>query len=387
MFTVCPKCTLTLAVTAIDLRVGQGYVRCGRCANVFNALLTLSEEPSESGSGAGGSPPSPSGTGSQPSFTGSWSGSGPTRSQALPAGGPKTHLATEQSFDGSIENESSRAEGTGTFETILLEGDAITQTEEFVPEESVDSELEALTMRLGVPAHELSAASEDDASEDDASADDASAADASAADAASNDVAAADAAALDLAPAGLRHPRPRRWLWGAGSILMVLLLSVQAIHHWRDSLAQSPLLNRPLSRLYASIGLPLNPRWNLSAYDLRQLGATADPEDGKAIHVRLSLANRAARAQPMPLLRLTLLDRYGKSIAARELAPSEYLPRGQAPRSFLGSDERIDSEITVRDPGSDSASFELDVCLRLQGRLRCAGDALAGTPAVAASKS
>src|SRR5580700_8706942 len=45
MFTVCPKCMLTLAVTANDLRMGQGYVRCGRCANVFNALLALSEEP------------------------------------------------------------------------------------------------------------------------------------------------------------------------------------------------------------------------------------------------------------------------------------------------------------------------------------------------------
>ena len=47
MFTVCPKCMLTLAVTANDLRMGQGYVRCGRCANVFNALLALSEEPTE----------------------------------------------------------------------------------------------------------------------------------------------------------------------------------------------------------------------------------------------------------------------------------------------------------------------------------------------------
>src|SRR5580693_8855781 len=47
MFTVCPKCTLTLAVTAADLRTGQGYVRCGRCMNVFNALMGLSEEPGE----------------------------------------------------------------------------------------------------------------------------------------------------------------------------------------------------------------------------------------------------------------------------------------------------------------------------------------------------
>src|SRR6185437_10945955 len=35
---------LTLAVTATDLRVAQGYVRCGRCLNVFNALARLSEE-------------------------------------------------------------------------------------------------------------------------------------------------------------------------------------------------------------------------------------------------------------------------------------------------------------------------------------------------------
>ena len=43
MFTICPKCTLTLVVTTVDLRAGQGYVRCGRCANVFNALIALRE--------------------------------------------------------------------------------------------------------------------------------------------------------------------------------------------------------------------------------------------------------------------------------------------------------------------------------------------------------
>ena len=44
MFTVCPKCALTLVVTAADLRVAQGYVRCGRCSSVFNALARLTEE-------------------------------------------------------------------------------------------------------------------------------------------------------------------------------------------------------------------------------------------------------------------------------------------------------------------------------------------------------
>jgi predicted Zn finger-like uncharacterized protein len=44
MFTVCPKCALTLTVTAADLRIAQGFVRCGQCTNVFNALLVLSDE-------------------------------------------------------------------------------------------------------------------------------------------------------------------------------------------------------------------------------------------------------------------------------------------------------------------------------------------------------
>ncbi len=102
--------------------------------------------------------------------------------------------------------------------------------------------------------------------------------------------------------------------------------------------------------------------------------------------MRLSVANHAARAQPMPLLRLTLLDRYGKRIAARDLTPQEYAPRGQAARTLLGHDERVDSEVAVRDPGGDSASFELDVCLPLQGQVRCAGDAVAGASAIAASR-
>lgn len=41
VLTTCPKCTLRLVATAEDLRVAQGYVRCGRCENVFNALSHL----------------------------------------------------------------------------------------------------------------------------------------------------------------------------------------------------------------------------------------------------------------------------------------------------------------------------------------------------------
>ncbi len=119
-----------------------------------------------------------------------------------------------------------------------------------------------------------------------------------------------------------------------------------------------------MTRTYAALGVRLEPHWDLAAYEVRQQGAESDAKDAHVIHVRLSLANHATRAQPVPVLRLTLLDRYGKRIARRDLAPDEYWPRGHTSQSFLSADQRIDSEVAVRDPNADSASFELDVCLR-----------------------
>jgi predicted Zn finger-like uncharacterized protein len=403
MFTVCPKCMLTLAVTANDLRMGQGYVRCGRCANVFNALLALSEEPAQEAGASQEPTPADRATSSQIAKalreTPEESVAAPaqTPANAEAASGPPMHLPTEQSSDGAIENESNFADGTGTFETIVLEGEAITQTEEYVPEESVDHEIAALTHRLALSSHGRSDTDDgEDGASDQAAAEDTSIESSDeredAADEAAHETAdAVDEAADDTAPDGLglaprRAPSTRpRWTWIAGTITMLLLLVLQAINHWRDALASSPPWRSAISRAYGAVGVPLDPHWDLGAYEVRQQGAVADPTDSQLIRVRVSLANHAMRSQPMPLLRLTLLDRYGKRIAASDLTPAQYWPAGVPPRAYLGHDERIDSEITVRDPSAASASFELDVCLHGRGdALHCAAD-LPPNPALAGS--
>jgi predicted Zn finger-like uncharacterized protein len=406
MFTVCPKCMLTLAVTAHDLRMGQGYVRCGRCANVFNALLTLSEEPAEEISSSA-PPPTPADRASTSQIAAALrEDASPSAPAAEATSGPLTHLPTEQSSDGSIETESNFAAGTGTFETIVLEGEAISQTEEYVPEESVDSELAALTHRLEVASHEPLAhppereaeASASDTVANAADADhlmtedteeelvtedaltDGAVADDVIEDYVVGDYVVSEEAAADAIDADGFEPSPpppsrARWAWIGGSIALLLLLGLQAVHHWRNALAASPPWNAALAPTYAALGMPLEPHWDLTAYDVRQQGASADPVDPEVIRVRLSLANHAARAQPLPLLRLTLLDRYGKRVAASELAPSQYWPPGVPARTFIGRDERIDTEVAVRDPSAASASFELDVCLRGgTGTVRCAAD-------------
>ena len=45
MLTRCPNCVTSFRVTAEQLKVKQGRVRCGQCQKVFNALDTLIDEP------------------------------------------------------------------------------------------------------------------------------------------------------------------------------------------------------------------------------------------------------------------------------------------------------------------------------------------------------
>ncbi len=169
-----------------------------------------------------------------------------------------------------------------------------------------------------------------------------------------------------------RPPLTRGWI--IGSALAGFLLILQLVHFNRDALARSATLGPMLTGLYGFFGLELSPVWNLQAYELRQWGATADPKAGGALRVRASLFNNGSRAQPYPLLRLTLQDRFGNKLAARDLKPQEYL-RGAPTGKFLDAGQRVDAEIAVVDPGKDAVGFEMDVCLRAaRERIVCAGD-------------
>jgi hypothetical protein len=164
-------------------------------------------------------------------------------------------------------------------------------------------------------------------------------------------------------------------MWTAGSVLLGLLLAIQVVHHYRNDLAATESFNRPLTSLYAVLGMPLVPRWNLTAYEVRQLGASTAAEAPGQITVRASVKNGAHQAQPLPLLRVTLQDRFGNRIAARDVPPQSYLPRAIPPSSLLSAGQRIDAEIAFVDPGSNAVGFEIDACLPTpNGEIACAND-------------
>jgi hypothetical protein len=289
MYTSCPHCSLLMAVNVLDLRQGQGYVRCRRCFSIFNALASLGGEPPVGGS----EPP-----------------------QALPA---------------------SAAPGEAPPATAVTPEPLTAAPEPPKPGKSKRSGRRDLGLALDVGLDPPDADN----------------------------------------PLGTYKPavssRNWRWVMVLVAVLVVLALAARAVHDLRQELVAVPALKQPLTRVYALFGVALEPHWDLSVYDVRQLGAEAQEGEPPRVQIRISIANNAQRPMPDPVLRVTLMDRFGSRVGLRELTPREYLR--DLPETGVAPGTRRDVTLIVPNTGNKAEGFEIDPCLATgHGELRCAHD-------------
>ena len=309
MSTTCPNCTLHLAVTADDLRVGQGYVRCGRCERVFNALISLSEDVEvapRTGDFATGTTTVPAieseETRNCRRTRAGRSDADETPAEGMPVDdespgvrlvaanfGPGLRAPRPISMDLSDDVDVVETMATGTFETIVLEGDAVTQTEEHVDAAEVDKQLQQISDQL--EADEFQHLRDELGVEEYSG----------------ENVVLED---VDVAPPapefdGLGDPAERRHpAWMIAAAVLGLALLVQLIHHTRHSLIEQSWSSPWLGPVYRAFGVTLEPRWQLSAYDVRQLGGEAVADASGKLVLRATVLNRAGHPQPPPLLRV-----------------------------------------------------------------------------------
>ena len=170
--------------------------------------------------------------------------------------------------------------------------------------------------------------------------------------------------------------RARRvgWAWGSGALLMALLLAAQLAHHFRQPLSRDASVGPVLREIYSRLGHPLAPSWNLGAFELRQWGATESALSAAgSMTVRASIRNGAAFAQPLPLLRLELDDRFGGTVARRDFRPAEYLKDPAQATRLLAAGAATEAELAIVDAATDAVGYRLDVCLQDEsGAVRCA---------------
>ncbi len=384
MYTQCPDCATVFRVTADALRAAQGDVRCGICATSFNALENLSEEPFRAAQGfdEGRSPddtitveempgtevielstPAESATASElpasddieaASDTGDYdstealvadlqeiatvAGSGASRGDQ-----PNDPAAIAASL--SVSEETDRADEYPFL--VLDEPDDLESPAARMLQHEESQPRAFETRRFLIPEEMRQGLAEE---------------------------AAAGVAAAQAFDEPAKPEHSRRWPSTVAVSALALILAIQVVHDRRNELLRQPMIGPLLARAYALIGLPVAAPTDLAAYELRQWGAATDATQPGRLLLRASIVNRATYAQPFPLLRLALQDRFGTTIGVRDVEPVDYLP-GTVTTRLLAPGQRTDAEVRLVDPGKDAIGFEMDVCLPSAGGVRCANEA------------
>ncbi|MCC5867117.1 MAG: DUF3426 domain-containing protein, partial [Gammaproteobacteria bacterium] len=161
----------------------------------------------------------------------------------------------------------------------------------------------------------------------------------------------------------------RRWLSMALALVLLAGVGAQSVHHFRDTLAIDPRTGPAVGWIYDTLGRPLYPAWPLEDYQIQAQDDALMAAD-RQLQIRATLTNRGARTLPPPLIRLTLLDRWGESLGSRMFQPGEYLP-AQAPSRLLPG-VQLDATLSVRAPPGELYGYRLDVCHRIDaGNVRC----------------
>lgn len=288
-----------------QLKVSEGWVRCGRCHEVFNALESLFDlEPAALAASVQADPAAPAGVGEA-------SAAEPPAPIALRAPLPEsTEAPAQPAWPAPAVDETPRS-GRGAAEDTPASRLAARDRVEF-EDARFNSELFA-DEGIG-PAAEVA---EDSAAPQHEGA------------------AAPGPGDAGETPEFLRRAEQRaRWSQPVVVVALALLcgvlllgLAAQAAHHFRDLAAATYPPARPvLSALCEMAGCRIEPLHRIDDIAIESSALTGAPT-GDAVRLSVVLRNRGALPLAMPAIELALSDTGGQMIARRALLPADF---GQA---------------------------------------------------------
>lgn len=288
--TRCPACGTVFRVVSDQLKVSEGWVRCGRCAEVFNGAQRLFELDAS----APGATPQP-----QPGAT-------------------ANALAVAAADDAGLTDSADA--GHVALAVIALEVEPeIGATAEPAPDDAVAAP--ALREATAPAEPTLPAGRADSAGNDDVP------------------------QFMRRAERAARWQRPRRRGLLAGiAVLLATLLAGQLTLHYRDELAARwPAATAPLQAACAALGCRVQAPRHIAALNVDSSGLVRLPDSA---HYRLTLVlqNKAPTAVLMPAVELALTDTQGHTVVRRVLSAAElgHSADRLAPRSELALQATLD---------------------------------------------
>jgi predicted Zn finger-like uncharacterized protein len=285
--TRCFACGTVFRVVQDQLKISEGWVRCGRCNEVFNALESLFDLEREA-------PPEWSPPEHVAPATDLPAAVGEATVRDEPSTDPPRVRRIDAQLIGSRRSDAGSTPATRVDERDRLEfPDA-----QFEPESGSDDVI--------LPIHDTTLES--------------------------STAFGFESAGPIVPPEFVRHAQRRaRWHTPAArtglsivGIALSAVLALQALHHFRDSLAARwPVSQRALGAWCAMAGCSIQPPRHIDdiAVESTALTRGASPD---TLGLAVTLRNRGAVALALPSIDLSLTDAAGQLVARRMLAPSEW---------------------------------------------------------------
>lgn len=405
MFTRCPTCHTTFAVTELQLSAKEGLVRCGHCTQVFNASWNLIDLPS--------------GHTTDPAIAAAPVPPPPARESRRPSSDPDA-----SPFDSRFSLLDDEADTPSTSEwswTVPRDENKNENDNTLQPkqEPSLDEELNAAAMEGDEPISimpptldELIATTPDeeivlDASDLPGKTDNLQAraflaaapepVEQSPVEKEKPDGLDAISSVIDvdelhisvdssLGPENTSHTAtathdyrmpPRRRLrsqgkqtpkrgrrmviWSVGSLLVTLLLAAQISYFYFYDLAQMAATRPYVTWVCRYLGCSLPPRQDVSLIDLVKTHIAYHPEQPQILRIQAELVNRADYFQRLPLVETSLTNRHGQTVARRTYSPAEYLPYTNTKSHDMTPGITITLSLTVARPDDSVVGYEIQL--------------------------
>ncbi|WAG78514.1 DUF3426 domain-containing protein [Metapseudomonas furukawaii] len=151
-----------------------------------------------------------------------------------------------------------------------------------------------------------------------------------------------------------------RWIgWLALNLLAALALATQYVWYHFDELARQDQYRPWFQQICPEIGCQLPSKVDINLIKSSNLVVRSHPEFSGALVVDAILYNRAAFAQPFPLLELRFADMNGQLLASRRFKPGEYLSGELAGQSEMPPQTPIHISLDILDPGTKAVNYSL----------------------------
>lgn len=148
--------------------------------------------------------------------------------------------------------------------------------------------------------------------------------------------------------------------WSIGAFALLLVLLGQAVVFYGAELVRAaPFLRTTVSQLCRALPCQRLAPTDMHRLDLVETQVTPHPRYDRALRVRATMVNRAERAQPYPLLEVTLIDSQGNVVARRVYPPREYLRKPESIAAGLPPQVAVNVQLDITSPGPQANGFEI----------------------------